>query len=69
MGGQLNTIRVDSKVVAETDTGEAKDLESAWMRATLEVARKYLLFVAGITWIDTSLKNGRHNVRIEELSS
>ncbi len=35
-GGQLNTIRVDSKVVNETDTGEAKSDESAWMRATLD---------------------------------
>ncbi len=30
------TIRVDSKVVHETDTGEAKSDESAWMRATLD---------------------------------
>ncbi len=35
-GGQLNTIRVDSKVVNETDTGEAKNDESAWMRSTLD---------------------------------
>lgn len=33
---QLNTIRVDSKVVSETDTGEAKSDESAWMRVTLD---------------------------------
>jgi type III restriction enzyme len=35
-----NTIRVDSKVVAETDTGEAKSDESAWMRLTLDTVGK-----------------------------
>jgi type III restriction enzyme len=30
------TIRVDSKVVSETDTGEAKSDEGRWMRATLD---------------------------------
>jgi type III restriction enzyme len=34
--GVVNTIRVDSKVVHETDTGEAKSDESAWMRLTLD---------------------------------
>lgn len=34
--GRINTIRVDSKVVHETDTGEAKDDESRWMRLTLD---------------------------------
>ena len=34
--GRVNTIRVDSKVVQETDTGEAKNAESAWMRLTLD---------------------------------
>ena len=34
--GQANTIRVDSKVVAETDTGEAKGDEERWMRLTLD---------------------------------
>ena len=32
----LNTIRVDSKVVKETDTGEAKSAEDRWMRFTLD---------------------------------
>jgi len=32
--GQINTIRVDSKVVHETDTGEAKSDEARWMRVT-----------------------------------
>lgn len=34
--GHVNTIRVDSKVVHETDTGHAKSDESAWMRFTLD---------------------------------
>jgi type III restriction enzyme len=33
---RTNTIRVDSKVVHETDTGEAKGDESRWMRFTLD---------------------------------
>jgi len=31
-----NTIRVDSKVVSETDSGEAKDDKTRWMRLTLD---------------------------------
>lgn len=38
--GAVNTIRVDSKVVAETDTGEAKSDESRWMRFTLDTVGK-----------------------------
>ncbi len=38
--GILNTIRVDSKVVHETDTGEAKSDESRWMRFTLDTVGK-----------------------------
>jgi type III restriction enzyme len=34
--GQQNTIRVDSKVVHETDNGEAKSDELVWMRFTLD---------------------------------
>jgi type III restriction enzyme len=34
--GKLNTIRVDSKVVHETDTGHAKANSSRWMRFTLD---------------------------------
>lgn len=34
--GRINTIRVDSKVVNETDSGEAKDDEKRWMRLTLD---------------------------------
>ncbi len=38
--GKLNTIRVDSKVVHETDTGEAKSDDSRWMRFTLDTVGK-----------------------------
>lgn len=38
--GRVNTIRVDSKVVHETDTGEAKGDESRWMRFTLDTVGK-----------------------------
>lgn len=38
--GQTYTIRVDSKVVQETDTGEAKSDESRWMRFTLDTVGK-----------------------------
>ncbi len=34
--GVTNTIRVDSKVAFETDSGEAKDDEKRWMRYTLD---------------------------------
>ena len=38
--GATNTIRVDSKVVAETDTGESKSDEARWMRFTLDTVGK-----------------------------
>jgi type III restriction enzyme len=38
--GAINTIRVDSKVVEETDTGEAKSDEARWMRLTLDTVGK-----------------------------
>lgn len=38
--GKLHTIRVDSKVTAETDTGEAKSDEVSWMRFTLATVGK-----------------------------
>jgi len=38
--GTPNTIRVDSRVVHETDTGQAKSDESAWMRLTLDTVGK-----------------------------
>jgi type III restriction enzyme len=34
--GRINTIRVDSKVVNETDSGNAKDEDRRWMRFTLD---------------------------------
>jgi len=38
--GMASTIRVDSKVVHETNTGEAKSDESRWMRLTLDTVGK-----------------------------
>jgi type III restriction enzyme len=38
--GAQNTIRVDTRVVHETDTGGAKSDESAWMRLTLDTVGK-----------------------------
>ena len=38
--GVLNTIRVDSKVVHESDSGEAKNDEVRWMRLTLDTVGK-----------------------------
>ena len=38
--GRVSTIRVDSKVVHETDTGHAKTDEAQWMRFTLDTVGK-----------------------------
>ena len=38
--GAINTIRVDSKVVHETDSGEARGDEVRWMRLTLDTVGK-----------------------------
>ena len=38
--GRINTIRVDSKVVHETDSGRAKSDEAQWMRFTLDTVGK-----------------------------
>lgn len=38
--GNIRTIRVDSKVVHETDTGEGKSDETRWMRLTLDTVGK-----------------------------
>ena len=38
--GNIRTIRVDSKVIAETDTEGAKQDETAWMRVTLDTVGK-----------------------------
>jgi type III restriction enzyme len=39
-GGQVNTIRIDSKVIHETDTEGAKSDETRWMRLTLDTVGK-----------------------------
>jgi type III restriction enzyme len=39
--GRINTIRVDSKVVHETDTGHAKSDEAQWMRFTLDTVGRH----------------------------
>ncbi|MDE0344020.1 MAG: DEAD/DEAH box helicase family protein [Deltaproteobacteria bacterium] len=38
--GSLNTIRVDSKVVRESDSGQAKSDQDRWMRLTLDTVGK-----------------------------
>jgi type III restriction enzyme len=38
--GRVNTIRVDSKVIHETDTDQAKSDETGWMRLTLDTVGK-----------------------------
>lgn len=38
--GTINTIRVDSKVVHETDSGETKSDDTRWMRLTLDTVGK-----------------------------
>jgi type III restriction enzyme len=38
--GEINTIRVDTKVVSETDSDAAKDDETRWMRLTLDTVGK-----------------------------
>ena len=38
--GRLSTIRVDSKVVRESDSGQAKSDEDDWMRVTLDTVGK-----------------------------
>ena len=38
--GVINTIRVDSKVVRESDSGQAKSDEDRWMRLTLDTVGK-----------------------------
>ncbi len=40
MNGAMNTIRVDSKVVRESDSGQAKSDEDRWMRLTLDTVGK-----------------------------
>jgi type III restriction enzyme len=56
------TIRVDSKVVQETDTGEAKNDESRWMRLTLDTVGKH-------TWPSDRLGRPIYPEGFEELAN
>jgi type III restriction enzyme len=38
--GRINTIRVDSKVVEETDSGHPQSDEAQWLRFTLDTVGK-----------------------------
>lgn len=38
--GRVNTVRIDSKVIHETDTGESKSDEFSWLRHTLNTVGK-----------------------------
>jgi type III restriction enzyme len=67
--GFINTIRVDSKVVSETDSGEAKGDESRWMRFTLDTVGKTLwpidsqkrpIYPEGFEELATKLKRPVH---------
>lgn len=59
--GEMRTIRVDSKVVHETDTGEAKGDQSRWMRLTLDTVGK-------IAWPADSLGRPIYPDGFEELA-
>lgn len=59
---EINTIRVDSKVVTETDTGESRSDESRWMRFTLDT-------VGRIAWPVDSLGRAMYPEGFEELAS
>jgi type III restriction enzyme len=67
--GVRNTIRVDSKVVHETDTGQAKGDDSRWMRFTLDTVGKTAwptasqgrpLYPEGFEELATKLGEGLH---------
>lgn len=58
---KINTIRVDTKVVHETDTGEAKSDESRWMRLTLDTVGK-------IDWPRDSQGRPIHPEEFEQLA-
>ena len=53
-GGQAYTIRVDSKVVHETDSDESKGDESRWMRLTLDTVGKLALAERSAGTVDLS---------------
>lgn len=59
--GEVRTIRVDSKVIAETDTDGAKQEEMAWMRLTLDT-------VGQVNWPRNEFGNPIHPEGFEELA-
>jgi type III restriction enzyme len=59
--GRRNTIRVDSKVVHETNSGESKSDETQWMRFTLDT-------VGRVSWPKDSLGRPIYPSGFEELA-
>ena len=59
--GRRNTIRVDSKVVHETNSGESKSDETRWMRFTLDT-------VGRVSWPKDSLGRPIYPSGFEELA-
>lgn len=59
--GARRTIRVDTKVVEETDTGEAKSKEDAWMRFTLDT-------VGRLTWPSDKMSRPLYPPGFEDLA-
>src|SRR5215213_1443265 len=60
--GRRNTIRVDSKVVHETNSGESKSDETRWMRFTLDT-------VGRVSWPKDSLGRPIYPSGFEELAT
>ena len=60
--GRRNTIRVDSKVVHETNSGESKSDETRWMRFTLDT-------VGRVSWPKDSLGRPLYPSGFEELAT
>jgi len=59
--GALRTIRVDSKVVSETDSAESKDDEKRWLRFTLDT-------VGRLNWPTDTMKRPIYPEGFEELA-
>jgi type III restriction enzyme len=59
--GEIRTIRVDSKVVHETDSGEAKSDEARWMRFTLDMVGK-------LSWPRDSQRNPIYPEEFKQLA-
>jgi type III restriction enzyme len=62
MNGVINTIRVDSKVVRDTNSGQSKNDESRWMRFTLDT-------VGNTTWTLDSQKRPIYPEGFEQLAN